>query len=175
MPSLFVPIVPSIPTLEDHPDLAPRPLNYSSTLSPADSAVVWLLDPYHRSGEIRDQTESKAPVTADSDFPSRALSSGPDALYDHLDWDRDDMIRVKERQIASRAVLLLLLRDDYLGEMMMLVMRSEGQLDLIYRPAYSARTILGLDAQVLDLMAYCRSCFSSLMLMERIMASLVLA
>jgi hypothetical protein len=36
------------------------------------------------------------------------------------------MIRVKERQIASRAVLLLLLRDDYLGEMMMLVLKSEG-------------------------------------------------
>jgi hypothetical protein len=85
------------------------------------------------------------------------------------------MIRVKERQIASRAALLLLLRDDYLGEMMMLVMRSEGQLDLICCPAYSARRILSPGAPVLDLMAYCRSCFSSLMLMERVMASLVLA
>jgi hypothetical protein len=85
------------------------------------------------------------------------------------------MIRVKERLIASRAALLLLLRDDYLGEMMMLVLKSQGGWELICLPAYFARKILSLDAPVLDLMVYCRSYFSSLMLMERVAASLVLA
>lgn len=165
----------SVFTSEDHSDLAPLLLDYSSTPSPADSVAVSLPDPYHHSDEIRVQSESKAPATDDSDHPSRVLCSDPDALYDHLDWDRDDKIRVKERLIASRAALLLLLRGDYLVEMMISVMMWEGHLDLIYRPAYSATMILSLGVLVLDLMVYFRNRSLSLMWMERVVASLVLA
>ena len=85
------------------------------------------------------------------------------------------MIRVKERQIASRAALLLPLKDDYFGEMMILVKMWEGHLDSTFLPTCFARKILSLKAPVPDSMVYCRSCFSSLMLMERVMVSSVLA
>jgi hypothetical protein len=85
------------------------------------------------------------------------------------------MIRVKERQIASRAALLLPLKDDYFGEMMILVMTWEGHSDSISLPTYSARKILRPEAPVPDSMVYSRSCFSSLKSMEPVVVSSVLA